>query len=174
MLLPVLLVVGGCSTAPAVIDPGGTPDTPVLPSPSAPTSTPQASGLGYEEDMPSAGPSPTWDAAARSEAVQHARTTMAAFARAELSEEQWWSDLAPLLTLSAQDAYSAVDPANVPARQVTGDAVLTDDSSAWLARLDVPTDVGTYELLLARDGATAPWRTEAITPPAALSQPAGR
>lgn len=171
-LLPAVLALTACSDpAPA------SPSAPQSSTPTAPTgspATPLAEGPDYGEDVPDAEPSPTWDADARAAAVQHASATMTAFARPGLSEQQWWDELAPLMTVSGQEAYGAVDPAEVPARQVTGEAVLVDDSSAWLARLEVPTDVGPYEVLLAREDAAAPWRTETITPPAALSQPAGR
>ncbi|MEJ5913767.1 hypothetical protein [Pseudokineococcus sp. 1T1Z-3] len=171
-LLPAALMLGACSSAPTV--PDSAPPTSVSAPPTGSSATPLAEGPDYGEDVPDAEPLPTWDADARAAAVQHAGATMTAFARPGLPEQQWWNELAPLMTVSGQDAYGAVDPAEVPARQVTGEAVLVDDSSAWLARLEVPTDVGAYEVLLAREDAAAPWRTETITPPAALSRPAGR
>ncbi|MEJ5869383.1 hypothetical protein WDV85_16755 [Pseudokineococcus sp. 5B2Z-1] len=172
----VLLVVGlgGCSATPPNDAPSVTTVESSTPASAAATATPLSRGQDYGENVPDAEPSPTWDADAREAAVQHAGATMTAFARPGLPERQWWDELAPLMTVSGQDAYGAVDPTEVPARQVTGEAVLVDDSSAWLARLEVPTDVGAYEVLLAREDATAPWRTETITPPAALSQPVGR
>ncbi|WP_299039848.1 hypothetical protein [uncultured Pseudokineococcus sp.] len=165
----VLVLGAGCSSGPSAtptISPGGAPPTAA------------ASGPGPADDVvaddPAPAPSPTWDAAARAAALEHAGAVMTAFARPDLDEQAWWAELAPLLTLSAQDAYSAVDPAQVPPRQVTGEAVLVDETSAWLARVEVPTDVGTYRLLLVREDGTSPWLAEQITPPAALSKPAGQ
>lgn len=159
-----------------------------------PTLPPGAGGVaGPDEPIdPTAEPSPTWDADARAAALEHATATMTAFARpaaglppgqsTDQLADQWWAGLAPLLTVSGQQAYAAVDPAEVPPQAVTGEAVLVDDTSAWLARVRVPTDVGDYTLLLVRadpaDSSADPsvnlWATETITPPAALSQPAGR
>jgi len=164
-------------SAPAVTD-----------GPATRTIPPDAGGVvGPDEPIdPTAEPSPTWDADARAAALEHATATMTAFARPagqtpaeQTPAEQWWAGLAPLLTVSGQQAYAAVDPAEVPPRAVTGQAVLVDDTSAWLARVQVPTDVGDYTLLLVRADPSAGssadlWATETITPPAALSQPAGR
>jgi len=158
----------------------------VTDGPATRTIPPDAGGVaGPDEPIdPTAEPSPIWDADARAAALEHATATMTAFARpaAQTPAEQWWAGLAPLLTVSGQQAYVAVDPAEVPPQAVTGQAVLVDDTSAWLARVQVPTDVGDYTLLLVRadpdDPSAGPsaglWATETITPPAALSQPAGR
>ncbi len=43
--------------------------------------------------------------------------------------------------------------------------MLVDDSSAYLARVRVPTDAGPYVVLLAREGAGEAWLVERITPP---------
>ena len=112
---------------------------------------------------------PTWDAASRAAAVGRAAEIMTAFARPARPYEDWWADLAPLLSEQAQQDYSFVDPANIPVHTVTGDPVLVDESSAFLARVEVPTDAGVYELLLSRTDATAPWVGESITPPAGVN-----
>ena len=78
---------------------------------------------------------------------------------------QHWDDLAFL--------HWAVDPAEVPPREITGPGVITDDSSPYLAWVDVPTDVGTYAVLLVRTAADTAWLTERIVPPATLSEPVG-
>lgn len=112
---------------------------------------------------------PTWDDSSRESATVRAAEIMTAFARPHIPYEDWWADLAPLLSDQAQQDYAFVDPANVPVQAVTGDPVLVDDSSAFLARLQVPTNVGVYELLLSRTDATAPWVGETITPPAGVN-----
>jgi len=90
------------------------------------------------------------------------------FARPDVSYEQWWADLSPLLSSQAQMDYQYVDPLNVPARAVTGDPILVDDDSASVAGVQVPTDVGLYVVTLSRADADAPWVVERITPPAGL------
>lgn len=112
---------------------------------------------------------PTWDAGSRAAATARAAEIMTAFARPTLGYEDWWADLAPLLSEQAQQDYSFVDPANIPVHAVIGDPVLVDESSAFLARVQVPTDVGVYELLLSRTDATASWVGESITPPAGVN-----
>lgn len=183
-----------CSSPTTAHDDSSATESPVTSDgPATPTIPPGAGGVaGPDEPVdPTAEPSPTWDADARAAALEHATATMTAFARPTADAlgdevtERWWAGLAPLLTVSGQQAYAAVDPAEVPPQQVTGEAVLVDDTSAWLARVRVPTDVGDYTLLLVRadpdnpdDSSADPsvnlWATETITPPAALSQPAGR
>lgn len=112
---------------------------------------------------------PTWDAASRADATARAGEIMTAFARPTLGYEDWWAALAPLLSDQAQQDYSFVDPANIPVHAMTGQPVLVDESSAFLAHVQVPTDVGVYELLLSRTDATAPWVGESITPPAGVN-----
>jgi len=167
----VTLTAGACSSQSLEASPVETRPAP-SPVPAA-SATPNPTASNLEQVDPPPAPSPTWDTDSRDAAVEHAAAVMAAFARPEADERSWWAELAPLLTLSAQDAYAFVDPANVPARQVTGAPVLVDESSAWLARVEVPTDVGTYDLLLVRDDGASPWLAEQITPPAALSEPTG-
>lgn len=156
------------STAPVAATRAASP-----PRSSAPVAPSAGTEIEIEEEYPAAEPAPTWDAAGRDAATAHAAATMTAFARPQVSDTQWRADLAPLLTLSAQNAYVAVDPAEVPPREVTGPGVITDDSSPYLAWVDVPTDVGTYAVLLVRTAADTAWLTERIVPPATLSEPVG-
>ena len=90
---------------------------------------------------------------------------MRAFARPRLSAEAWWKDLQPLLSAEAATAYAGTDPAQVPARAVTGRPALVDQRSAYLAGVEVPTTAGTYRVLLSRKGAGTPWLVERLTPP---------
>jgi len=110
-------------------------------------------------------PVPTWDEQSRTSAETAAQTAMAAFARPSLDYTTWWSELSPLLTQEGQEAYSYVEPANVPATAVTGPARLVAETSAYVANVEVPTDVGTYTLVLTRDDAASPWRASRFTPP---------
>jgi hypothetical protein len=143
---------------------------PVLPQrwdlPAEPTA-----GVPAGPGRPTASPRPTepgWDEDSQAAAVAKAEALMEAFARPDLGEEEWWSGLAPLLSVEARLVYSAVDPANVPARRVTGTGKLLEGASAYIAQVQVPTDVGTYSVVLSRDSATAPWQGERITPPAGI------
>ncbi|MDA8438489.1 MAG: hypothetical protein M0Z51_06465 [Propionibacterium sp.] len=109
---------------------------------------------------------PTWDASARSTAATSAQAVVAAFARHDLDPTSWWAGLSPLLSARAQLDYSGVDPAAVPAHEVTGVGQIIDDSSAAVAKVTVPTDAGTYTVILSRTGEASPWLAEQIQPPA--------
>ena len=111
---------------------------------------------------------PTWDPASRAAVSAAAAAALTAFAHPDLSYEQWWTALRPHLSAAAQVDYAYVDPASVPAKAVTGAAQIVDESSAYVAGVQVPTDVGTYTLVLSRVDGTAPWLTERITPPAGV------
>ena len=145
------------------------------PAPAASTTTPL--DLGQFTPAPSGAvdedtgetidpqPVPTWDGPSRAAAVDAAQTAMAAFARPGLDYDTWWAELTPLLTQQAQQDYAYVDPANVLASAVTGPGALVDETSAYVANVEVPTDAGTYTLVLTRTDAAAPWLAGRFTPP---------
>lgn len=155
---------------------GESPSTTTTPPPTpASTSTPLDLGQftpapagAIDEDTGetiTARPVPTWDQQSRAAVVEAAQTAMAAFARPSLDYDTWWAELSPLLTQQAQQDYSYVDPANVPAAAVTGTGTLVDETSAYVANVQVPTDVGTYTLVLTRVDAASPWLASRFTPP---------
>jgi hypothetical protein len=109
---------------------------------------------------------PTWDAASRLAATDAAGALVAAFARPDLDATTWWARLAPLLSTGAQLDYASVDPGTVPAHAVTGAATLTGDTSPLVATVEVPTDAGTYTVVLSRGDDAHPWLGEKIRPPA--------
>lgn len=119
----------------------------------------------FDSATPGAPVVASWDDTVRTAAREAARATVTAFARAELEPEEWWAQLAPHLTLQAQPVYQDVDPRLVPVRAVTGEPTVTDESSALLAQVSVPTDVGDYTVLLVRSDGGAPWLAEQIRPP---------
>jgi hypothetical protein len=108
---------------------------------------------------------PTQDATSSAAAVDLAHRAMTAFARPTIDDGQWFEELAPLLTSAARSAYTGTDPAEVPARAVTGGGRLEESPSAFLAYVVVPTDVGDYRLMLSRPSADGEWLVETITAP---------
>ena len=130
-----------------------------------PTATPGAVDDDTLETI-TAAPSPTWDASSSAAAAKAAEAAMRTFARPSLSAQSWWRDLAPLLTQQARQDYADVDPANIPARRVTGSARIRPTGSGYVVEAKVPTDAGVYTLTLTRKGPTAPWLTSRLTPPA--------
>jgi hypothetical protein len=59
----------------------------------------------------------SWDQASKDAAVDTAEKAMTDFARPGMEDKQWANDLARWLTPQATADYSAVDPANIPARR---------------------------------------------------------
>ncbi|WP_147280179.1 hypothetical protein [Marinitenerispora sediminis] len=145
-----------------------------LPTGCAPTAEPagdetELTGSGHhylpDVEFQDPGEYPTWGPSDRSEAVREAETVMTAFVSNRSDEEAWWEEIRGHLSPQAQMEFQETDPANIPATEVTGDGELADDSSAYLAWVDVPTDVGTYEVLLSRTEQDSPWQVERLTPP---------
>lgn len=110
-------------------------------------------------------PSPSWDEADRSAAITAAETAMRAFARPTVSQDEWWVEIEPLLNQQASIDYAYVQPQSIPATKVTGAGTITDDESALVVFVDVPTDAGTYNIILNRSGAGEPWLVARFVPP---------
>jgi len=116
-------------------------------------------------DLPAPQPAPTDDIASRLEAETVAAAAMTSFVRVDLLAGDWWSQLSTHLSADAASAYYGTDPLQVPARAVTGAPRWDGSTSAYLANVVVPTDVGDYKLLLVRDAQGSPWLVQTITPP---------
>lgn len=161
------LVLAGCAgqddEAPPA-PPNSTPATPVTPD--LDQFTPPPSGLVDEDTGETITPQPVpeWNETSRQSVVAAAETAMRAFARPDLDYDTWWAELEPLLTPQATEDYAYVDPANIPVREVTGQGTIIDDTSAYVAQVEVPTDAGRYWLILNRQDADAPWLVSRITP----------
>lgn len=143
-------------------------------SPSAMPSIPSPSNLptvppGYvdEDTGETIAPVPvaTWSDADRAAAVEAADAAMAAFARPDLEQETWWAQLSPLLTPQARTDYAYVQSSVVPASRVTSSGTITDDASAMVVHVSVPTDVGAYDVILTRQDGASPWLASRFTPP---------
>ena len=142
------------------------------PPPEATATTAQAPG-DQGHVLPTPPPQPTDDATSDQAALEVGTAAITAFARPDLPADQWWAELAPMLSPAATEAYLGTDPAEVPAHAVTGPAWSGESPSAYLAMTFVPTDAGDYAVLLVRDGGGAPWLVERMTlvPADATAQP---
>lgn len=110
-------------------------------------------------------PVPEWDQASRTAATGAATAVVTAFVRPDQPYEAWWTGLEPLLTPQAAQDYAYVDPANIAPSTITGLAVIVDDTSAYVAGVEVPTTVGPYTVVLSRTDAAGAWLAVQITPP---------
>jgi hypothetical protein len=137
-----------------------------LDRPADPLDAPAAEGSGPGDvgaALPTPPPAATDDAASDQAALAAGAAAVTAFARPDLPAERWWAELRPLLSPAAIEAYSGTDPAEVPARAVTGPPWEGESPSTYLALTFVPTDVGDYAVLLVRNAGGAPWLAERIT-----------
>lgn len=122
----------------------------------------------FDEASPGEPVEATWDDAVRTAACDTARATITAFAATDQTAAAWWDGLEPLLTPQARPVYQDVDPRLVPVDEVTGEPEVTDETSMLLAEVAVPTDIGSYTVLLTRADGAAPWLAEQIRPPEGL------
>lgn len=96
-------------------------------------------------------------------ATDSAVAFLRAFARPDLPYEQWWAGVQSMLTPAGAEAYSYVDPANVPVTQVDPAAQLRPNSTPVLAVVVVSTDAGDYEVTMQRAGQRS-WLVDRATP----------
>lgn len=158
-------MVAGCSNEPVPPSPSQTTSTATdRPTATAPepqqTATEDLDGDASHEPLSP----PTWDETSRAAASTAAVAAVGAWARPDLDYDAWLTNLTPYLRESGRQTFASVDPAFIPATATTGEAVLENEDSPWLATLLVPTDAGDVRVLLVRDGAQAPWLLERIDP----------
>jgi hypothetical protein len=151
-------------------DPSQSPSSssgPVLPSGDSSSLTPPPEGAINEDtgEVVTTAPVPMWDDASRESAVTAAETVLSAFAQPDLSFDQWWAQVQPLLDQKASQDYSYMDPAVIPVTEITGEGTLLDEDSAYVARVEVPTNAGSYTVIMSRVDGNAPWLTSRIIPP---------
>lgn len=153
---------------------GATPDgtIPPVPAQSRSASPPRSTPAVWSDGTTGAAPTPGHlglDDASRDQAIALADRALALYARPDTAYDQWWGDLAPLLSAQATIAYATVDPANIPVRTMTGDAKLEGWDTPEVARVPVPTDVGVFLVVLSRSEADPVWRVERFMAPEVLS-----
>lgn len=147
-----------------------TPPTDTAPSPSE---TDHAHEYGHAHgqidsdtgEVITSQPVATLDVDARTTAEATADQAMRAYARPSLDAQTWWTELSALMTQQARQDYQYVQPSAIPANTITGPAALTDDTSAYVVHVDVPTNAGIYTVILTRQDGASSWLVARITPP---------
>lgn len=143
---------GGTATAPlGTSSPSVTSTNPANPSPPPDTGATAAS-------VPEAGTD------SQAAAIAAAEKALTAYARPDLSYTDWINGLYPYLTQAGAAAYQDTDPSRVPVRHVTGPGTILPASTDVSLIVQVPTDVGLYNVSLSRPSATAPWLADRIRP----------
>lgn len=157
-----LAVVGG--TLAGCVAPISTPADSVIPEPS-PTGSGSASTGASVPATPPQDAKLKDDPDAAAEASSTAVLAVTAYCRPDLSKGAWIAALSPLLTEAGAVAYTTVDPAMVPCTSVTGESSIRDGDSAYVFRVKVPTNAGTYEVSVTRPTTTDSWRVDRMAPP---------
>ncbi|WP_448073299.1 hypothetical protein [Georgenia yuyongxinii] len=143
-------------TPPATATPSATPSA--SPGPSDPAPMEDVAGQGAPH------PPPVWDDAAKAAAQARAVEFMTAFARPDLPADQWLAGIQPLMAPEARETYAAVDPAQVPASALTGEAAVRDGTSPYIATAVVGTNAGDYTVTLSRTADGEPWLVQYADP----------
>jgi hypothetical protein len=129
----------------------------------SPTSSVSATPLPRDESTAQSQPTHTLTPAASAAASKTASTVMGLYARPTVGAQEWINGLDAYLTQDAAAAFGGTDPSTIPAHQVTGSALVLPASTAEGALVAVPTDAGTYQLFLLRNGPG--WLVDQITAP---------
>lgn len=150
------VALAGCSTSEEpVSEPPAT-----ISSPNFSNLTPLPTGFLDEDTGETYTPhtEPQWDAASRKSAVTAGEEAMRLFARPTLDQATWWEELSPLMNDVARKDYAYVQPQSIPANKVTGPGKIVEEDSASVVRIEVPTNAGTYVVILNRTDADSPWK----------------
>ncbi|GAB3306083.1 hypothetical protein [Pseudoclavibacter terrae] len=132
--------------------------------------TPPPAGVIDDKTGQTTGPKApaVWDDTSRAAAVAAAETAMTAYARPTVDANTWIEELTPLLTPKAAKDYNYLRNSTIPATQVTGPGVIVNDDSVYLAHVEVPTDAGTWTVMIVREYGDSPWLVERFAPPAGM------
>jgi hypothetical protein len=135
-------------TSPTATLPAGLPST----APTAPvdagevTAAPEAAGDSQQR------------------AIAAAAKVMQTFAQPQLSADDWWAQMLPLLSQQGGVAYQGTDPSQIPVHQVTGAGTVLPDSTEVSLIVQLPTDAGLYNIILTRPAASALWLADRVRP----------
>ncbi len=156
-----MLALASCAEPPA---PGGATASTSTSIATAPSEAPEdRDGTTVTPTRPAT--SATWDKTSTESATEVADEAMRLFVRRDVSPETWWRDLEPMMTAAAAQAYDGTDPASGAPVKITGKPAPVEGGSAYLARIHIPTNQGTYMVLLSRASNDEPWLVERFTPP---------
>ena len=133
-------------------------DPPTVTSTSPANPTPPVDVGATADPVPEAGTD------SQEAAIATAEKAVTAFARPDLSYDEWINGLYPYLTQTGAAAYEDTDPALVPVRQVTGAGTILPASTEVALIVQVPTDAGPYNVSLSRPSPDAPWLADRIRP----------
>lgn len=91
-----------------------------------------------------------------------ARRVLGTWSRTDLGYAAWWSELRPLLSAGAREAYAFTDPAAVPELDLPASGEVTPGPYPGTTTVRFETTAGVFGVDLARVRGTGPWRAERI------------
>lgn len=122
-------------------------------------------GHGHEAEEHFGAPEVTWDATSQASVEHTAETVMRLFARPEVPDVIWFSDLSPYLAAEYGDDARYIDPARVPIKTITdGPAISREAGNPMTVTASFSTDAGRWQIMLHRSGQQEPWLVTAISP----------
>lgn len=160
--LAAALALTGCAGQPSP-EPVGT-NSPHSSTPTHTHTPTQTSQTDAPIDNATPIPVPEAGADGQESAIAAAEKVVARFAQSALSAEEWMEQMTPLLSPTGYDAYTGIDPAQIPVHQVTGAGRNLPASTDVSLIVHVPTDVGSYNVTLTRRDVSVAWLAERIRP----------
>lgn len=90
---------------------------------------------------------------------------MALFARPDVPERRWFTDLLPYLTDEYADEAQYTDPARVPFDDIgSAPTASEDEHNPYVLTFHFDTNDGPWQVVVVQDKAGAPWLVQAIEP----------
>lgn len=158
--LAAALFLGSCAAAPQK-----NPAAESVPTANTSASHSADDGHGHGAEEHYGVPEVTWDPAAETAVKGTAGKVMGLFARPDVPETTWFSDLAPYLAREYAEDAKYIDPARVPIRKVTdGPAISREAGNPLTVTVAFSTDAGRWQMMLHRSGQQEPWLVTAISP----------
>lgn len=155
-LLMTALSLIGCSDVDD--SPGATESTHQLSATTLATDDPDTEYLGDYEGIPEDTSGPNTPSAQRQqEAMERATDALDVYYAVDKDHDEWFEDLRPLLSREAQTAYETVDPASIPANDVTGDPSVVRHAGGGAITIAVPTSAGDVQVDLIVQEAGHDW-----------------
>ncbi|MDN5654681.1 MAG: hypothetical protein L0G46_06280 [Kocuria sp.] len=142
-------VASGCTKEPE-------PEPTALPTPS---DSDPSSESAKDNEHPELSPAPTGDASSAA-ASDHAIATLEAFWATSKTQDQWYEDLAVLMTPAGGEPFQYTRIENIVPSKVTAEPTVTFLDEGNTAEVTVPSAHGDWKLTLYRDAAG--WLTESI------------
>lgn len=148
---------------------GGCAHVPPAPVSGEATSIPAKSHASEDshssEEFYEAIPEVTWTPETDREVKAVATKVIELFARPDVPERRWFTDLLPYLSDQYAEHAQYIDPANVRVTEVLSDpALIREKDNPLTVTADFSTDAGPWSVLLHRVGQSDPWLVEAIQP----------